>query len=454
MFFIGRCRVRTLFWPFFVNNAPEADFVEKGHKRDTRETLTVLVPKMASTPKLSTSDPNKWYIYFNVDVPVQLWGKYPRKRMRFKVYDDINRYKGKEREDYAAMRLNIWKYALQVLKYSPFDKQLARIKEIKADYAITKEQILQEIEDQDSTKLYNTPIQEAFDIYLKMRETTAKSKGDAINWKSTVGIFKKYFKEAGLDQITTGKLTRKHIVEALGFISKERSWGNTTYNNNRSYLMMIINWLAEEEYLLVNPALGKIKKLKENHKIHTWYSKEIATEVKRVMLEQNDRIVYRASQFTYMICIRSQQELMKLKADDIDRTLKRVRFRSELSKNGKEAYRSYPLEFEKVLDEIGFNQMPKYFYLFGKGGVPGENRCAKNTLSNLYKPIKDKLGLSHDYTIYGWKHTRVVHEMMKETNPYEIQHLCRHSDLKETMKYMRDFDIDLKNKYSKEDLCF
>ncbi|MGY0037620.1 hypothetical protein [Pedobacter sp. NJ-S-72] len=52
------------------------------------------------------------------------------------------------------------------------------------------------------------------------------------------------------------------------------------------------------------------------------------------------------------------------------------------------------------------------------------------------------------------KHTRVIHEMMKGTDPYAIQYMIRHDELESVMTYMRKFDLKLKKVYDIEDLTF
>ena len=43
---------------------------------------------------------------------------------------------------------------------------------------------------------------------------------------------------------------------------------------------------------------------------------------------------------------------------------------------------------------------------------------------------------------------------MKGTDPYRIQHMLRHDDIKTTLDYMKGFDISLVNVYGPEDLKF
>lgn len=103
---------------------------------------------------------------------------------------------------------------------------------------------------------------------------------------------------------------------------------------------------------------------------------------------------------------------------------------------------------------MDLKKYPSNYFIFGKLGLPGPNPIGVNWLASAYRYIRESLNIDPEYTLYAWKHTRVVHEMMKGTDPYEIQHICRHSSLDETQVYMRGFDITLRNVYQREDLTF
>ncbi|MNL16716.1 hypothetical protein D3C87_1377680 [compost metagenome] len=100
------------------------------------------------------------------------------------------------------------------------------------------------------------------------------------------------------------------------------------------------------------------------------------------------------------------------------------------------------------------HKYPGHFYVFGKNGMPDEKKCHKDFLAEQFRPVRDALQLSDKYQIYTWKRTRVIHEMMKKTDPYQIQHMLRHDDIRTTLDYMKGFDISLVNVYSPADLSF
>jgi site-specific recombinase XerD len=432
---------------------PEAAFSIKGHNGDT---LFKAVKRMQppSEPLINRENPKKYFIYWNHDVPYPLWNKYKRKRVRIKVYDNVNRYKEQEREEYAELRRQVWKYNLQVLNYNPFEEEMLELQQIRVE---TKE-VIQQIQEQqvisieDSRK--QTKLYDALELYIESRKARTKNTNSISSHKGTVKWIKEYFTSIKQQDILASEVTRLQIASALTYMQELRSWSNTTLNKELNFCSTAFNWLAREDYIIKNPFTGKIEKQKTKKVAHKWYDRETAATIKKALISADQLPVYRACQFTYFLCVRSQAELLKLKVSDIDRTLKRVRYREDVSKNGNEEYRDYPDAFDEVLDSLEFDSLPQHYYLFGKAGVPHEIRAGKNTLAALFKPVRDRIGLSPNYTIYGWKHTRVIHEMMKGTDAYEIQFMCRHGDLKETQNYMRGFDLSLRKIYEPQDLTF
>ena len=414
-------------------------FLSKGQVRDKRYNV-----KPFTIPVIRKSNPDKWYIEFHYDVPEDLQEIINAPRKRFKKYGyQLNSLQGEARELYAEELRSDWEYQLRYINYNPFEVLSKESDKDLINEAITVEQ---------QRKL--TTVKESFALYLESRKSRTKNVNSISTHKGTIKWLTEYFTKKTLFEIPASKITRMHIAEAVTLASTTKDWSNTTYNNGIDNANTLLNWLASEEYIDKNPALGKIEKKPQAKSMHKWYDRKTAIMVKAANLDAGLIELYRACQFTYWIMIRSQSELYKLRVGDIDRDLKRVHFRKELSKNNTEQFRDYPAEFDLVLNEMDFDSLPKDYYVFGRFGKPDHIRAGKNTLANYFKKIKDKLKLSEDYTIYGWKHTRIVHLMMLGVDGYEITYKARHSDTKTTDDYKRDYDFTLVNVYKKEDLTF
>jgi site-specific recombinase XerD len=417
--------------------------------------------KPYSNPVIRKPKSGQWYIDFNYQVPSQLKEYYPRSTKRFKKYGDINLYHGEERERNAEQLRQDWLFCLKELNYNPFQAELEKLGfvEMREQEVGNKRLALEaEAAKQESRPVEeqrkDTPIYKALELFIESRKERIDNGNSMSSYRGTLKWLAEYFALDKRLKDPVSLITHLDISRAVMLAKNNRKWGNTTYNNEVNMAMTIFNWFEKEYYIDRNPSNGRIDKLKTKKTIHEWYKKDAAALIKQALLENDCIPVYRACQFTYFLCIRSKVELLKLKVGNIDRVLKRVHFSADLSKNEQECYRDYPEGFEKVLEEMNLSSYPSHFYVFGKNGVPGENPCHKDFLANQFKPIRESLPISTKHTIYSWKHTRVIHEMMKNADPYQIQHMCRHTDLKTTMDYMRGFDLSLRNVYDPEDLTF
>lgn len=432
---------------------PGFDFT--GHTIDTlseyNSYLAVKRMRPPSEPAINRDSPNLYFIFFNIDVPVPLWPLYPRKRIRIKIYDDINRYAGEEREEYAEFRRKVWKYKLDVLKYNPFEEELAKLNNISTRTVIAKEKLKKkaDITEEEARRL--TPVRDAFKLFIESRSERQIDPKSITTYQNTVNWLTEHFEAIGIIDGPISAVKHIQINAALKAAAKDRTWGATTINKEIEFSMTIFNWFEAEEYMVKNPSRSRIAKLPTQKSKHRWYDKKTAVIVRDAIIKAEKIPLLRACQFTYYLLIRSKTELRKLTIGDIDRELGRVRYSADLSKTNIENYRDYPPEFDTILAAMKLEQYPDNYFVFGKHGLPGTAPCSHNYFSKLFKPIKDALKLSDDYTIYGWKHTRIVHEMMKGKDGYYISYICRHTTSQSTEDYKRDYDITLVNVYAPED---
>jgi len=448
--------------PHYHQKAPFLGaFLQNGHNPDTFS-LPLKRMRPPSEPVIDRTNPNMYFISWNHDVPVALWDKYKRKRKRIKVYPDINRLKGQAREDYAEQQRLVWKYALQVLKYNPFEEELLKLEYYqqhkttllnKIQVAEEKQNRAAELSTEEKRKLL--PINQAFNEFMNSRRARKLAPVSISAYQGAIDWLYEGLSELEYIHIPIGQLKHIHISGAVSFIAEDRDWEATTINKGIDFAMSVFNWLETEDYVVKNPSKGKFIKLPTNKNKHRWYDREMMKTVVTAIIAEGNKPLLRACQFTYELMIRSKKELRKLKVGDIDRVLKRVRYSAELSKTSKEEYRDYTDAFEIILQEMNLERYPAHFYIFGSGGgIPGIKQCGHNYFSKMFMAVKTRLNMSMDYTIYGFKHTRIVHELMKKTDGYLISHMARHGDRKSTQDYMRDYDVTLTNIYTPEDLRF
>jgi site-specific recombinase XerD len=416
-----------------------------------------------SEPVINRTQPNKWFIEWNHDVPFLLWDKYSRKRIRIKRYPDINRYKGEERERYAQEQLKIYHYMLFELKYNPFEEELQQLEYYHVNRASLLPSVTEieekhkagaELPEEDKRKLLG--IAEALEAFMESRRKRKLAKESITAYQGTVDWLGEGLAAMEYIHLPIGELRYIHISAALSYISEEREWVATTINKEIDFLNTVFNWLETEDYVLKSPIKNKFIKLPAAKSRHTWYDRDLFEKVVNKIIELGDEPLLRACQFTYLLLIRSKKELRNLKIGDIDTSLKRIRFRTDLdlAKSKREDYRDYSAFFEAVYSEMGLANYPADYYVFSAEGKPGPRMVSHNYFSKRFFKVKEAMALGPEYTIYGFKHTRIVHELMRGTDGKHISYLARHTDFKTTLEYARDYDISLANVYKESDLRF
>ena len=109
-----------------------------------------------------------------------------------------------------------------------------------------------------------------------------------------------------------------------------------------------------------------------------------------------------------------------------------------------------PEPFLKYLIEVGIDQYPAEFYLFGNKGIPGEIHLGKNHLYNQFVKVRTALNLPKDYKLYSFKHTGAV-KASKVVTIKDLQMQLRHSDLGMVDEYLKQMQVtdsdDLRDKF-------
>lgn len=406
-----------------------------GHKRDTRL-------KAYSTPQINRDNPQKWYIFFNYSVPEPLrkyTELYTRSTKRFKVYQGINSVRGTEREALALELREAVEHALKLGLLNPFANELAAlsyIAEVRQAPVLSEEERRRQI-----------PLSDALLKFMDSRRSRGIKPKSLMAYQSTANWL-----TASIGAMPVDKIKYLHISQALEDTARAKSWGPTSINKEWEFANTVFFWLVNEDYIPKNPITGRLVKLKTSKSIHKWYDRETAERVKKQLIKTD--WLYRVCQFTYWILIRSKSELQSIKVGDIDFNLQQVRFRKEWTKNATDQNRDYPQEFATVLEQMQIKGLPADWYIFGKDGKPGPEKCGHNYFSRFWERERKVLGLGPEYTIYGWKHTRIVHMMMLNLSSYEIAHAARHGNTKTTEDYKRDYDITLSKVYNLSDLTF
>ncbi|GEM67548.1 hypothetical protein SMI01S_11540 [Sphingobacterium mizutaii NBRC 14946 = DSM 11724] len=240
--------------------------------------------------------------------------------------------------------------------------------------------------------------------------------------------------------IPFSELTDVDIQSFLDYNFFEEEWTPRTYNNHSKFMSQLFSRVAklEKKY---NPNikytidLSDLILKKDKAEKNKYYTPQVAAKVKKEISKNPE--MYRYSKWIFYSCMRPK-EIRLLKIQDIDMVSRQIKV------NGKTGYRFVPIcdELMNLISEMNLIAQPLDYYVFGKGKKPNNDPVYHDYFARRYQTIKDNLKLDYNYTLYSWKHTRVVSLITAGFDDNQVMTLTGHRDRSGFEAYKRDLIID------------
>lgn len=361
---------------------------------------------------------NKKFIEYYYRVPALLYPIYKKDWERFKVYEDINRNKD---DEYTEMLRGDVEFALKN-GYNPFEKELKSYKKI-ANTEPTKE----------------WTIQQGLLYFIQKWEEKGLDKRTLYLYKKPVTDFIDWLELREMKSFDANLITQEHIENFLQYSRTLNKWGNRQYNNTKNFLRTGFIFLKKKKIIASNPCEG-IESLRTKSKKHKYYDKQTLERLRIIMQEYEPYLLF-AAEIVYYLCIRSEKELQAFKVGNIIPERKQVLIES--GKGGVDRYIPLSDEMLKIFKERKILDYPKDDYVLTTSLKPGEKQFGKNYFSKRFAKIRKLAKLTAEHTLYGFKHTRVVHLKLDGASDAEIMGLTGHTDPTSYAKYLRDLGVEV-----------
>ncbi len=300
-------------------------------------------------------------------------------------------------------------------------------------------------------------------------ETIKKAEEASHGWTVTEGIkqFQEYCQKKNLSYNTTrtydsfinnlviwleeteqteaiaSTFDEERIFEFLDQQFDEEGWSPRTYNNHLRFFSTLFSRMEKLEkkqnkeirYII---DLDDVELKKDRAEKNRYYAPLVAAKVKKEL--SNSPELYNYVKWIFYSCMRPR-EIRLLQINHIDIHARQIKAIAPTAKTGD---RFVPIcdELMNLIKSMQLMKFPLSYYVFGKDGKPSKERIGRDLFTTSYKAIKDKLGLDNKYTLYGWKHTRVVNLLMAGFTDNEVMSLTGHSDYKSFMAYKRELMVD------------
>ena len=368
-----------------------------------------------------------WYILYYYRVPKIVEHLYPNVTWyRFRLTEDMNYRRGADKIEYADWLL---KEITQSLKdgYNPFETAvgLSSEKDGKAEPDVI------------SSK-------EAFKFFLDAWGKRGIEAESLAKYKRFVNKLGEYLYKVNIFYNDVNQVTTTHIENFL----QAEIISNREFNNRLDFIRTCFIFLVKKKIIKESPCEGIDKKPTKSNK-HRYFDK-VNLEIFSKLFTTVDPYVWFACQTVYHLCIRSDKELMLFKVGNILWDDNKILLDSDSTKGNSARYVPMDDEIKNIFLERGIDKFPADYYVFGVDGEPSSTPFGLGFLSRRFKKVRRAAELPEHFTIYGFKHTRVVHLKTDNVNDADIMSLTGHKDFVSYSKYLRDLGLTADRKQINE----
>lgn len=362
-----------------------------------------------------------WYIVYHYRIPVMVREFYDGKEwLMFRIKEDMNRRKGPEREEYAAWLLEQIELSLKN-GYNPFDPEMKEI--LGAD--------------QDLEEKRDISIRDGLLLFLEKWRTRGLDKTSIAKYERYVSRLIEWLIEKHIPEKAIGEITSNHIEKFLLDNKKKHDLSNREYNNTLLFIRTAFNFMVKKKYITESPA-ADIDKQQANTVKHRYYD---AAALKTITtgLQMMDPYTLFAFQVVYHLCIRAEKELQHFKIGNILWDQDKVFI--DVGKGSSQRYIPMDQNIKQIFLDRKLDQYPAHYHVFGPWGEPAEKPFASTFFSRKFMKVRNKLGMDPVFSLYGAKHTRIIHLKNDGATDSDIMSLTGHRDFTAYAKYLRDLGL-------------
>lgn len=277
----------------------------------------------------------------------------------------------------------------------------------------------------------------AIEHFLKKKQVVLKDRSHE-TYTSNANTFLRFLKEYDLSELQLRFFTPEHAHAFSDWLTIEKKLSNKTHNKMKGFCSAVFNEFVDREVITKNP-FKNIKKLRTTQGKHRVFSKDQIHEFKGLCLEAGDDATWFFVCFIYYTFMRPHQEARMIQVQDIG--TKTIRVSEVHAKSSRIRHITIPPPLEKMLVERKIRDFPPHYYIFSYGG-PGERMVGEAYQYEQHKRYIKKMGLyKQDYDLYGWKHTGVTALYRATKDLKLVQEQCGHTDIKQTVEYLRDLGV-------------
>ncbi len=399
----------------------QSDQMDHLDQKEDLDQMKYMRHKKISMPRIYNAKgrlDKDWHVEYSFRDPVT------NKMRRFRPKEGINTFKTYEERMEAAQRIKR-KYTKRLKNgWNPFDNNEV-VYEDNLEYKAT-------VEIYGRLKTGKQKLTILMSEYLEDYKPPVSREKTFQAYQSKFRIFAAWLRKQNKADIHPALFTEDDAKAFMRYLLDNRKAQNATYNKYLTLLKSFFEFCKKKRRMKSNP-FQDFKKLKVSRKMPQFYN-ETMTQVIMEYIGERMPMLLLVMKFEYYTAIRPG-ELRQLKIKHINFWESSVLIPDETAKNGEEEKVVIPKDFLKELIALGWNKLPREYYLFTKDQMPGEEQVGKNYFARNYRKLVQEIGVPDDYKLYNWKHTGAAVALQDNFSIYDVMQQFRHKNIETTQFY-------------------
>lgn len=289
-----------------------------------------------------------------------------------------------------------------------------------------------------STIKRNYTLTEAIEHFLALKRKTLKARS-AETYTSNSKTFLEFLELHKMKKLPLRTFKSEHAHAFTDWLLLEKKLSNKSHNKLKGFCSAVFNEFVRRKVIKDNP-FSEIHVLPVTQGKHRVFNRAQILEFKQLCIDARDDGTWFFTCWIYYTFMRPHEEARLIRVGDIGE--KTIVVRETIAKTSRIRHVYIPPPLEKMLQERNIRDYPPHFYIFSYSGIPGEKRVSDGYWYQQHVKYMKKMQLyGQDYDLYGWKHTGAT-ALFKATKDLKlVQEQCGHSDIKQTVEYLRDLGV-------------
>lgn len=278
-----------------------------------------------------------------------------------------------------------------------------------------------------------TPLKQVLGIFYRSKERELRD--DSLrSYRSFNDTFEKWLDETGRGTIFSAKFDKLDALEYMEWLYNVKRVSNKTWNNYRTFLSLLFNWMVEHKYAAMNH--------------FSTMKKKTAEQKERIVIDHDTRkrITEHLQESDYdflMVCLLvfhsliRPKEISHLKPKDFDLEKQTIFISGTFAKNHQNRISTIPDALLPYLKKWDFNGASPDQYIFGTNFMPGKTPVNGRRFAKKWDKLRDDLCLEKEMKLYSLRDSGIIQMLNDGISPEEVMKQADHSSLEITTVYTK-----------------